>query len=356
MRSCKRFVQFIIVIFLCNHVQSQSCAVSDNMMNITGIWKKNEDFIEPGKNCKPEIKTGIYKRLNNIQQIIQSAYSPPKGSEVHWSRDIMGTPLARSNCATYSLSVMMFEDFCDVVDHKLKHEDETDNLLDVYVNFPNGYFFFDTAMKIGHMYVAEMYYRVGKIKDVDLFQTSLVRGNSRFIVIARNGQLPYIPLTKKQYLSVLKTKFINEEKWMMERSFSVAKNDADKSRAEQYSKSQYEPKIKRVDDYLSSATENDLNQLAFVKDMQDFKKFYTEQEGGRMTVIVNKDYFNNALDPVAPQFLLIRWEWNDGEGPAGGLLRPKPPDMDVCCRISKYYKESIENNLDITALQQLLDK
>jgi len=46
----------------------------------------------------------------------------------------------------------------------------------------------------------------------------------------------------------------------------------------------------------------------------------------------------------------MRWEWNDGEGPAGGLLKPKPPDMNVCCRISKYYKESIENNLDIDAL------
>jgi len=201
-----------------------------------------------------------------------------------------------------------------------------------------------------------MYYRVGKIKDVDLFQTSLVRGNSRFIIISRNGQLPYIPLTRKQYLTALKTKLQNEEKSMIERSFSVAKNDAEKSRAEQYSKSQYEPKIKRVDDYLSGATEDDLNQLAFVKDMLDFKKFYTEKEGGRMTVIVNKDYFNNTLDPFAPQFLLMRWEWNDGEGPPGGLLKPKPPDMNVCCRISKYYKESIENNLDISALQQMLDR
>ncbi|MBS1598249.1 MAG: hypothetical protein JST75_08485 [Bacteroidetes bacterium] len=336
-------------------MQSQSCAVSDDMMKVTGTWKKNEDFIEPGKKCNPEIKAEIYKRLNNIQQVIQSAYSPPKGSEVHWSRNIMGTPLARSNCATYSLSVMMFEDFCDVADHKLKHEDETDNLLDVYVNFPAGYFFFDTTMRIGHMYVAQMYYRVGKIKDVDLFQTSLVRGNSRFIIIARNGQLPYIPLTRKQYLGALKTKFINEEKWMIERSFT-GKNEADKLRSEQYWKGQFDPKIKRIDDYLSSATEDDLNQLAFVKDMLDFKKFYTEQEGGRMTIIVNKDYFNNTLDPFTPQFFLMRWEWNDGEGPAGGLLKPKPPDMNVCCRISKYYKESIENNLDVAALRQMLDK
>jgi len=356
MRRYKHLIELIIITSLSVPVHSQPCAINHDLMSVTGIWKKVDDFTEPGKNCKAEMKAEIYKRLDGIQHIIQSAYSQPKGSEVRWKRNIMGHPLGRSNCATYSLGVMMFENYCDVADHKIKYEDETDNLLDVYVNFPNGYFVFDTSMKVGHMYVAEMYPRVGKIKDVDLFQTSLVRGNSRFIIVSRHGQLPYIPLTRRQYLNTLKTKFQNEKKWMIERSFSSAKNDADKLRAEQYWKSQYDPKINRIDDYLLNTIDEDLNQLAFVKDMQDFKKFYTEQEGGRMPVIVNKDYFNETLDPFAPQFLLMRWEWNDGEGPPGGLLKPKPPDMNICCRISKYYKESIEKNLDIDALRQMLDK
>jgi hypothetical protein len=337
--------------------QGQSCSVNDEMLNTKGIWKHTEDFMWPGRNYKPEMKPEIYKRLNNIQQILQKAYPDPKGMQVNWKRDIMNDPpLSKLGSVGYSLGVLAMELFCDKIKLKIMQEDETSNILDIYVNNLGGYFHFDTTMRIGNLYVALMYHRVGKIADVDLFQTSLVRGNERFIIISRNGELPYTPLTRKQYLTALKTKLKNQENYQLDGIARNNQTDQQKQQGLQWTRSHIDPKIKMIDDYLSSATEDDLNQPAFVKDMMEFKKFYSEKDGGMMPVIINKSYFNNTLNPIAPQFMLMRWEWNDGEGPPGGLLRPQPPDMDKCCRISKYYKESIEKNLEVEALRQLLDK
>jgi hypothetical protein len=75
-----------------------------------------------------------------------------------------------------------------------------------------------------------------------------------------------------------------------------------------------------------------------------------------MPVIFNADYFDNGCCPISPQFLFLKWEWYDEEGPQAGLLRPTPPNMNVCCQVSRYYKESFGGNLNIAALPDMLDK
>ena len=39
-----------------------------------------------------------------------------------------------------------------------------------------------------------------------------------------------------------------------------------------------------------------------------------------MPEIFYADYFDIGCCSIAPQFLHLKWEWYDGEGPQGGLL------------------------------------
>jgi hypothetical protein len=76
--------------------------------------------------------------------------------------------------------------------------------------------------------------------------------------------------------------------------------------------------------------------------MKVFKKFCSEQEEGRMPEIFYADYFDNGCSPIAPQFLLLKWEWYDGEGPQAGLLRPTPPNRMSAARSPDIIKKASE--------------
>lgn len=356
MRFFKKYYCLIISSLFFTNLFAQTSCTQDDLLNKIGTWKKGEDYIWPEKNYTPALKPEIFSRIDKIQKIIQNIYPQPKGMEPRWERQVYGVPPYKSGTVCYSLWVQSFQYLCDAISHKPVLEDETGNDIYVYVNHFGGFMNYDTAMHVGHMYVALMYPRVGQLKGADLFQVSLVRVRERFIIVSRNGQLPYTPLTQKQYLISLKRKFQNEKNKLLSSALQYAKNDEQKLTSEKYYESHYDPKIKFIDDYLSNTSEDELSKIAFVKDMGDFKKFYTEKEGGRMPVILNTDYFNPKQSPYLPQFMLAYWSWDDGEGPAGGLLRPVAPDLSVCCKVSKYYKESIENNLDVDALRQMLDK
>jgi hypothetical protein len=345
---------FVLMLMIKSIACAQSCT-QDDLLNKTGSWKKYNDLLQPGKNYSPEMKPEIFNRLEKIRQIIANAYTP-KGMEVGFEKQIYGIPPAKNNTVTYALWGQLLEYGCDAITHHLVLAAESSDHFFALINHFGQFVFFDSSIRIGNFYIALMSNRVGNVKGSDLFQTSLVRNNERFIIVSRQGQLPYIPLTQQQYLTALKEKFQRAESNNIARDAKFAKDENQRLKNEEYWKSYYTPKIKAIDEYLSRSTEIDLGQTAFVKDLQDFKRFYPEKEGGRMPVIINASYFTPGLRPYFPQFIMVAWQWNDGEGPGGGILRPVPPDMNICCKVAKYFKESMEQHLDPGAFRDMLDK
>ncbi len=340
----------------CSRVFAQAApCTQQDMENRTGTWKTREDFLRPGENYKPEMKAEIFKRLDRIQQVIRQAYPNPRGADAFTYRQIFGTPLYKSGAVTYAISDFLLHYYCASDSHKPMLEDESSDWINISVNSFNPEFSFDASLKVGHLFAVFMSPRVGQLKGVDLFQTSLVRADERFIIISREGQSPYLALTRKQYLVALKEKFEREKKLQLDKELPYNKDEASRARLIAANSREFDPKLRAIDDYLSTHLESDLNQTAFVKTVYD-TKFTEENKGGRMIAILNIDYFNKGLSPYLPQMMLLRWRWDDGEGPPGGILRPVPPDMNVCCRVSKYYKDSIEQNIDVNALRQLLDQ
>jgi hypothetical protein len=347
----------LILLAVANSCLAQAPACTQEiLLGRIGSWKQHPDYIWPGKNYTPAMQPEIFKREEAARDILKAAYPRPKGMEVFWKHQILGTPLYKSGTVVYDLWCQLFEYLCDSQTGQPVLEDESSNSIHVIFNQFGNLINYDTSLRIGHLYLALMPPRVGKIGETDLFQTNLVRADERFVIISRPGELPYLPLNRGQYLQALKDKLIREEKKLTEGALKYAKSGADSNRAIQYWQKEYDPKIKSIDGYLASAGSQDLALPALVRDMQSFQKFYSESEGGRMPFILNLDYFKKPEPPYFPRFIVLDWAWNDGEGPTGGLLRPVPPDMDKCCRVAKFYKESMEKNVDIQALRNLLDK
>jgi hypothetical protein len=326
-------------------------------MTIKGKWVKTpEDHIITGQSFPDAQIKEMGLRIDQACRLVQAAWPDPKGMLVRWYRSFGFTVPSKSGTTGYELTGMAFHYYCNPDLQHLSVNDEDDGGFSARFNSFGGLLSFDTSMHVGHHYVALMAPRVGKVKNVDLYQTGLVRANEQFVVIARDGQFPLRMLTRNEYLTTLRRKLQQEEERGMSNEIKYAKNDEKKDQARAYWQSHYDPKFKIIDDYLSRASDDDLNQTAFVKDLQNFTRFYTESEGGRAPVVNNGDYFRPQQTPYFPQFIIVFWNWNDGEGPAGGLLRPKAPDLEACCRIDKFFKESMEQNLDVEAFRQMLDK
>lgn len=317
-------------------------------MTIKGKYVQGEaDWTVAGKAhafSKAQI-TEMDDRMDKSLKLFQAAWPDPKGMVAKWGRKLGYNTPGKSGTIGYSMEAMVFHYYCNPDLQHLGVEDETNAGFGVQFNVYSGLLFFDSSMHVGHYNVALMAPRVGKLKDVDLYQTSLVRAHQQFVVIARDGQFPLVMLSRGQYLASLKARLQREEARMIAGGKSL-----------QYWQSHYDPPIKVIDDYVSHASEDDLAQTAFVKDLQHFTRFYTEKEGGCAPVISNKDYFRPEQTPYFPQFMIVIWAWNDGEGPGGGISKPVAPDLNVCCGVDKFYKESMEQNLDVAAFRAMLDK
>jgi len=206
--------------------------------------------------------------------------------------------------------------------------------------------------------------------------------HDRYVLIHRKGELPYIPVTRKQYLDralIYLNKFYDK----MVKSFdlvpvrSLEEQEALKNKTLDDYKKKYGSDPKKlqsaVDYYLSSYQTDQQrrddqkniivkNKNAVLKLYQDALEkstadnlldapaivsalnptgnapvFSTEEEGGTMLVTENPEYFRKDLPKDVPQFMVINWQW--GTSIQDETLR-----------------KLFEENFDVEKLQAMIDK
>jgi hypothetical protein len=206
--------------------------------------------------------------------------------------------------------------------------------------------------------------------------------HDRYVLIHRKGELPYIPVTRKQYLDralIYLNKFYDK----MIKSFdlvpvrSLEEQEALKNKTLDDYKKKYGSDPKKlqsaVDYYLSSYQtdqqrrddqENIIvkNKNAVLKLYQDALEkstadnlldapaivsalnptgnapvFSTEEEGGTMLVTENPEYLRKDLPKDVPQFIVINWQW--GTSIQDETLR-----------------KLFEENFEVEKLQAMIDK
>lgn len=351
----------------------------NEIMNRIGKWSKGSDA-----NMKAGNNSQIISCINQISKLFQSAYKPI-GAEAKWYGSMDNFPLIKDGPIPFQFRSLYLTWFCAENPHRLILGDETSTWAYVFAN--NLWWFADpiSFFVIQKNPVFLLTKKVGNFNGYPLYE-GLHSGTSntgtiysRTLIITRDSQSPYLPVTKKQYLKaylnriekrIPKALAQEENRRIMteqEEEDNKRKNLAsiersnpadkaakakdlflrsyvtDKQRHEETLnklKKMFEDEMKPARELLGSITEEEGEQPAIVDGdyVEGFKKFLTDEAGGRMLVRLNPDYFKTNLPTYFPQFLIVYWRWKNGETP------------------SEYFKDQLQKNLDFNALKQMIDK
>ena len=374
----------IMAIFFFSHLLYKSFAQQpcndEIIMAITGKWLKNADA-----NMKTGNQSQIINRIDKMQQQLQAAYPNPKGMEAFWYRSMGGyNSSVNINAESYVLNALFKAYYCNTNVNKLLLGDETGTWFYVWVNkfswFVENVNYFTVKQQPVYLLTP----KVGEYKGYPLYKGINNENSntgvkySRAIIITRDGQSPYVAVTKKQYLQAFLS--YNEKK-ILEELASIEKNTPvktgeeeeaykklqlekidksaipDKEKAKEYflrgyvsdrqrkeewitkTNKRYETALNPVKNLLANGKENDLQQPAILQflDISSFIGFSTEAEGGRKLVRLNPEYFNPKLPTYVPQFLIVYWRWDKG-------------------KVEENFKIQLEANFNFTALKEMLDK
>ncbi len=379
MKSCT--LLFLLLLSASLLVAQEPCN-NDIIMAVNGKWTKGTDVGMKGTQT-----AAITSRVDKIQQQLQAAYPQPKGADAKWYRYMGGYySSVDKNSDAYELNATFFSWYCNIHVKKLMKGIEASTSFDVWANKFKWFAQTDDKFKIDNKPIYLLTKKIGEFNGFALYagndNTYRNTGTtySKTILISRPGQLPYVPVTRKQYLSVfLKIK----EAWQKSYAESLRKmqvrsdaeeevykqqqlervlalngpNEAVKEKAKANflrgyttakqrqqadiarSEEVYNRDIKAAADYLNNTQENELMKPAIILNTSYASSFisFAKESEGLMMVQVNTSYFNNKLPSYAPQFLVVYWYWNT-----------EKPSLDFAAHIEK--------NFDFKALQAMLDK
>ncbi len=365
-----------------------------------GRWIKNPDNL-----FTTAEQSEVFKRLDEIHQLVLKIYPEPKGVDAVWHRtnrnqffasqvkidynrdgvlkrnEINGIPVA-----SYYYRAGFFSYFCDGVKNQMYQgwPGETGTWINVYVNSFDAYAGggVDDPMTIDGRPV-RMRIPVRKTwKGYELLYNDEL-SNNRSILIHRDGILPYIPVTRKQYLdhsiqhlNEIFDKTIKEMQEIPVRSLEVQEAEKKIKLAKFEKDFGQDPKrLKSAVDYFLSGYQTEQQQRdervkAIAKNKEDILKHYQDElekttkegllgspatirvfhspdaqapvfvketEGGSMLITENPAYINKDLPKHVPQFMVFRWSWDSN-----------PP--------LKKIGEIVEANFPIEKLQAMIDK
>ena len=175
--------------------------------------------------------------------------------------------------------------------------------------------------------------------------------SSHFVLISRDGVLPYIPITRKQYLDraipyVTRyydelTKKVVQGNDAMPAQFRAPKDEIDKQTA--LNTKAKNDAVTKLRDALEETTRKGLLDAPAVVRidpllMNEGPVFQSEAEGGCMLVTENPNYFRKELPKYVPQFFVIELNTSD----------PGHLNMN--------FKTIIEENFPIEKLKAMIDK
>jgi len=373
----KNIPLLFLLLFAKNLFAQPPC--DNEIMAVNGKWTKVPDAGLTETN-NPQ----IISRINQISKLFQSAYKP-RGAEAEWYRSTYNNPLLPNGPTRFGFTSLYRTWFCNSYTQKLNLGDETATWAYVFANSLHWFAWYEKSFIIQKNPVYLLTKKVGEFNGYPLYEGehsgtwNTGTTYSRTIIITRDGQSPYLPVTKKQYLNaylngiekrMLKQLLIEEKKQV--RSDQAEADDKKKhleyiersTRADKIEKAKesylrnyrtdiqrreedldklkkmFEKQMKPARELLAAITEEEGLQPAIVEGnyVSGFEKFSTDEAGGRMLVRLNPDYFNSKLPTYVPQFLIVYWRWKKGVKP------------------SEYFKDQLQANLNIDALKKMIDK
>jgi hypothetical protein len=335
--------------------------------------------IDPKTFGVDEYHKQVLTRLNRIQALVSETYPQPMGSDAFWNGGVR--KLTFGDEVEYALSsdnewepktlktnpvdgfvysLNLFEWFCNGT-NEIKNgfpEAGGGDLLIRSNNLEilNGNYLDGNEWRIDGRPIKKKLYTIGKWKGYDLMASA---GNmspdddatSHYILICRDGMLPIIPVTRKQYLerSMIYIKRFYDE--MINRivksnegipaQLRAPKEDIDrlidyneKTKSNALIKYQAELEKTTRDGLLDAPAVIRIDPLFTVEG----PIFLPEKDGGCLLATENPNYWRKDLPKYVPQFFTVELSWRNNLG------------------WSKDFKNIIEEKLPLEQLKAMIDK
>jgi hypothetical protein len=376
----KKFTLLFLPVLFANNLFSQATCNDDVIMAVNGKWKTSpDDIIGPDKTFPASQYNQLKTRLDKIAVLFQEAYPNPKGNEANWYRSIRGNAMVNNGPVPYQFTSLYLSWYCNPNLHKLMLGTETGTWAYIFINDLNKFLEKVADFKINANTAFFLPDKVGEWKGMSLYDVgSTTYKQDRAVLITRGSQLPYIPVTRLQYLIAIKQKLEDEKiiqidlnnkmkirtdaeqeldkqtgmenalkyapaSRVEERKANYLKNyKTDQQRKEenlQRLEKNYSVKLKAIDDLLKTFDNDELEKPAVIDPFHDFKQFSTLEKGGRMMVLLNNNYFNMQLPRYMPQLMVLRWRSESNNNAP-----------------SQFFKKQFEANFPIDKLKLMIDK
>ncbi|MEO7263705.1 MAG: hypothetical protein ABIW38_02280 [Ferruginibacter sp.] len=335
--------------------------------NYKGKWliPDNTLFNSPNNNYSQ----GAMKRIKDIHELVKQTYPQPMGSDAIWHGTYIKTYFGdkvkyvtendRSQKESVTITplegwkynTVLFAWFCSENANEIWNgypDAGGGNGITVEANnlqILNGEFMDDGEWLIDGRPIQRKMHTIGKWKGYDIMATNggaYAQQNSEyFILISRKDMLPYIPVTRKQYLDraiAYATKFYDKIIASGEQIPDKAERDENKNR----NLNAKNDAVKKLQNELEKTTKDGLLESpAFVGTdplvMNEGPIFLPEKDGGIMLAIENSNYFRKDLPSYVPQLFVLSWSWGTNKW---------------CTD----FKKVIEENFPIEKLKAMIDK
>lgn len=313
---------------------SKACGGIDSIMAKKGSWKKVEDDLAfPDKTFPRNQYKYVNTRIDSLFGFVKESLPQLNGFEPRWQRGMRGNSYLANGPVPYKFESHYLYYICNIPTAKIVLVDETSTWAYVFVNRLNWFLYEADTLDINDDGKVKPVFQlppvVSKWKGQNVYELkgSLNR-SARSVIIGRNGKLPWRSLTQKQYLTGLKNKWENGLK---------------KFRPGSSNERDYTQKLKYINDYLESATEETLQQTAIIdpkSGIWGFKgKFGDEEAGGFKLVLsgLGEKYFDKTLPGYTPQLIQLYWSY--------GYSSPE-----------QLFKKQFEENFPLEKLKAMIDK
>ncbi|MGZ8558089.1 MAG: hypothetical protein ACXWWC_07150 [Chitinophagaceae bacterium] len=361
---------FIITFFLLSiHLQSycqKSFTLASGVCNDSVLLSVKGKYRQQGDAISPEISSflsraqqlEVSRRLDAVHKLMQEAYPEPKGSEGGWHKNLNSYLFAHNYKFTTGIPTCNYSYSCGFLPYFC------------YQDQPNQVFYFSDAPSSCKVFANDWgELGVNMTKDSSLLINGLPflmlapvkkrwKGyelcyqnyqNSRTVMLHREGMLPYIPITRKQYLDYCIKRFNKMFDDMIKSSKEMPfSTQHQKDEAVKNITKQKNDVIKLYEKELEqnrAATLLDSAAIVRLLDNMypDVPIFTTGAEDGSMLVIENPAYIRKDLPKYVPQFIVLYWSWVSDLPLRGGAQ-------------GEHYSKIIEANFPIEKLQAMIDK
>ena len=286
-----------VLIFCCFHLLINSFAQQpcndETIMNTKGSWKKTSDAnVFPDQSFLKNQFPQVNSRIDKIQNLLQAAYPQPKGIEAQWYRSISGEAAVKGGPVPYALNALFPAYFCNTYENKIEAGDETGTWFYVWANQLNSWF----AKYIKYYIIQKqsvflLNKRIGELNGYPLYEGNYNQTSntgtrySRAIILTRNGQSPYLPVTQKQFLK----SFLNYNEKRFVKSLDAQEKRVVKTDVEEESNKQK---------YLESLVRNTpANKLEKAKD-NFLKNYVTDRQQNEKWISEMKKRFEQDMKPA----------------------------------------------------------